>query len=168
MGGPQELRIRSGEYQRGAVSGQWVPPVRNKLFRLLSTFGIRDLAARKGKESQNYFFNYYQKSSQSTDFEVSGSNKILFHSGTFLNESKCARRFCGNKGLLAGNDVESFYFILIQSQWPPQETPPSIGRRDGLLSSWPELLATRPEWKFPFLFQLMIINPGSGSGLKKK
>ncbi len=37
-----------------------------------------------------------------------------------------------------------FYFILIQSQWPPQETPPSIGQRNGLPSSWPPGLASWP------------------------
>ena len=46
---------------------------------------------------------------------------------------------------MAGIDVGLFYFILIQSQWPPQETPPpSIGQRNGLPSSWPPGLASWP------------------------
>ena len=63
---------------------------------------------------------------------------------------------------------ENFYFISPQSPWPPQETPPTIGRRNGLLSSWPVLRATHPEWELFFYFGSIINRSASGSGLRKK
>ncbi len=143
------------------------PPDRNKHFRSIINF-LLPKSSREKKE--NVSKRPFESSSQIQPERRLSSfwiNDEFIRTGILFKSIKMWAPFPQKKGFLAWIGVGNLSFILTQSPWPPQETP-SIGWRNGLLSSWPELLATRPEWKYLCLFESIIIHPASGSRLRNK
>ena len=92
--------------------------------------------------NKNHFNQKYFFQSINSALPLSPDRKFLTPSGgnfPFLLPQSITPHILPRSPFLAMFETpsENFSFILPQSTLAPQETPPSIGRRNGLLSSWP-------------------------------